>query len=529
MSVTESHILSNQTGLTVAEELSPKVLPLNPVWRELEPNTEDMGASYSQVARSPINSSRQRRKGAVTDLDSQASLQVDLTTDPVVRDLLQGYVFADIENKGVSENVLGSTQRQHAIDSSTDVVTASGDTPSLSDDFSQGDLVLVSGSFSEANNGLFKVDSGATATTLSLIAADGTDGSVNTVDELATSEITLVKVGAQGGSGAIEVSATGGFPQLTSLSFDFTTLGLVPGEWIYVGGDELSTKFATAANNGFARVRSVTSNVITVDKTSDTWVTDNGATKLISLFIGRRLRNRTGSAIKRRSYQFERSLGAPNSASPGQVQYEYVTGAAPSIAKIDLSTADKVMVDLEYIGLGYETLDAATGKKSGTRPTLESGDAYNASNHVKRTSLRLASGQNPNNTDEFTYAADLEFSINNNVSPLKAIGTLGGFDTNAGELTVDASLTAFFADIVVMSRIANNDDMTLDTILVQENKGVAIDLPLVTLGSDNPQISANEAVTLPLTITAVSGNAISSTLDHTIMFNFFDYLPTAAG
>lgn len=529
MAVTESHILSNKTGVTVAEESSPKTLPGTPVWRELEPNSEDMGANFAQVARSPINSSRQRRKGAITDLEASVSVQVDLTDDKIVRDLLQGFVFANLENKAVSENAIGVEDRTHAITDSTNLVTAAGDSPDLDADFAEHDLVAIAGSANAANNGLFKVTSGATDTTLTLLTADGADGDPSLVDENATANISVVKVGAQGTAGDIEVSVGSGFPTLISSSFDFTTLGLEPGEWIFVGGDETATKFATAANNGYARVRSVAANVITVDKTSDTWVTDNGSGKLISIFIGRRLRNRLGSNIVQKYYQFERSLGAPDSAQPAQVQYEYVTGAAPNQASIDLSSNDKIMVDLEYVALGHETQDAATGKKAGTRPILESGEAYNTSSHIQRTALRLASGTNSNNTDEFTYGSDLSLTINNNVSPLKALGTLGGFATNAGELTVDASLTAFFADIVVMDRIRNNASMTLDVILFQNNAGVAIDLPLVTLGSDNPQVSANEPVTLPLNITAVSGNAVDSTLDHTIMFNFFDYLPDAAG
>lgn len=90
---------SNIVGLRIAQEECLKQLPQavgDIVWNPLEPNGyQDFGVQTSMVARNPINPSRQRQKGIVTDLEASVGFGLDFVYAEQKR-LLPGMMFAEI-------------------------------------------------------------------------------------------------------------------------------------------------------------------------------------------------------------------------------------------------------------------------------------------------------------------------------------------------------------------------------------------------------------------------------------------------
>lgn len=514
---------SNITGLRYAEELSLGALdptPANQTWVEMEPNTySDFGGNVTTVARNPINPSRQRKKGVATNVEATAGFDTDITQTNL-QDLLQGFFYADLRPKA---EFTGSI----TVDGTTDEAY---DATGIHTGFFVGDLIFASGFTNSENNGLKVVDAVSTGTL---------EVTADLVTEGPTAGASVVCVGFQFGSGEVEITNSGtAFPYLerTSGTKDLTQLGLLPGEWVFIGGDAVANQFANAANNGFARVRSVSATRITFDKTSATMVTDNGAGKTIRIFKGRVIKNEVGTLIKRRSYTLERTLGYSDDADPTLEQAEYVRGAVPNEFTLNAESADKITADLGFVGLRPQTIDenvsganSLLSKISGVvRQNVVESDAFNTSSDFTRIRLSTVSAVNALPAALFTYAEDLTLAINNNNSPNLALGVFGAFEITAGTFEVGGDITAYFGDVASIEAVQNNADVTLDIIAVKSNAGIAIDVPLITLGGGRANVEQDQPVKIPLESAAASGAKIDPSLNHTLMMVFFDYLPTLA-
>lgn len=519
---------SNITGLTIAEESSMGVLPGTPVWEQFEPNTySDFGGEITTVARNPINPSRQRKKGVTTDLDASGGFNTDLTQTNL-QGLLQGLFFADLREKGDLKNPIGITTLTISATATGSVFTRVGGSTDLTTLFNVGDTVFVSGFVDDANNGFFRADAVA-ATTLDVTLADGAQTAATLVDEAATSDASIIKIGFESDvAGDIDVDLTGTLPQYTSTTFDFTTLGLVPGEWIFVGGDVADTQFSSAVNNGFKRIRAISATALEVDKSDSTMVTEASTTENIQMFIGRALKNELSDDIVRRTYQMERELGAPDDALPLEVQSEYLVGSVLNEGVFNYEQADKINVDLSFIAIDNEQRTGATGQKTGTRPTLVDSDAFNTSSDFSRINLAIVSDSDAAPDPLFAFAQSITITFNNNASPNKAIGTLGAFDVTAGTFQVSGSLTAYFANVTAVQAVRNNSDVTIDYAVVKDNAGFVMDLPLISLGDGRLNVEQDQPITLPLSMDAATAAKIDETMDYTAMMNFYDYLPDLA-
>jgi len=509
-----SKIDSNVTGLRIAEEESLKTLPVTPVWIPYEPNSyADFGGQVSTIAREPIAADRQRKKGVITDLDASGGFNNDLTQTNM-QELLQGFFFADLRRKG--EQVVTAVDVDGGNPDEYEVADTTG--------FIVNHLIKGKNFTNAANNAVNKVT--AIVSNTSVEVATG----LLTAEASPPSDAEIVAVGYEFASGTLDVSVAGTFPRLVRASgaVDFTTLGLIPGEWIFVGDDGAGQDFVTAANNGFKRVRSVAASYIELDKSASDMQAETGTGLTVRIFFGRVLKNETGTNIVRRTYQLERELGVPDTDNPTDTQAEYLVGAVPNEAVFNINTADKITVDLSFVACDHETVDAATGVKSGTRPDVEESDAFNTSSDFSRIKLSVVSDDDEAPSSLFAFVTDMTITINNNVSPNKAIGTLGAFDITAGMFMVSGEMTAYFADVAAIAAVRANSSVTLDMAIVKNNSGMCFDLPLIVLSDARANIEKDQPIKLPITSDAASGAGVLSTMNHTMLISFFDYLPDAA-
>lgn len=576
---------SNAVGLRYAREASIGVLPASPIWKPLEPNSfADFGGELTLLARDFIEPSRQRRKGVITDLNAAGGFNTDLTQENM-QEVLESFFFAALRkkldvvaptitaagddfalNSGVKSAVVAAGGTGYVVG---DILTLVGGTSSVvatvtvtgvtggivdsvsplvagvytavpvdpvatsggtgtsctltvtwdSETYVVNDLLFAKNFDDDANNGLHLVTGVPTESLVAVTTA---------LVDASTQTGTVSHVGFQFATGDVDIDVTGTYPKIVAAAKDLEDLGLIVGEYVFLGGDLTAEKFANTENNGFKRVRSISTTEIEFDKSESTMVAETGTGLTVRIFFGRVLKNETGDLIVRNTLQLERTLGAPDDALPASLQSEYMLGGVASELTLNVGAADKVHLDIGFLGLSMEQRTGTTGVKSGARPALTEADAFNTSSDFSRIKMSQVVSGDEAPTALFAFLEEWTITLNNNIVPNKAVGTLGAFEMTTGTFQVGGSLTAYFADIAAVTAVNANADITLDFTLVKSNAGITFDLPLIALGDGRPAVTKNEPIKLPLTSEAATGAKIDSALNHTMLMVFWDYLPTLA-
>lgn len=504
---------SNITGLAYAEEECLKQLPgvdgADAVWYGLEPNSySDFGGDLSSVARAPIDPSRQRKKGAIVDLDASGGFNVDYTKSNITR-LLQGFFFASARELPSTTPLAGPEIAVSSVTSGTKTYGL----PSGGAAFVTGHIIFASGFANAANNGIKTVVSSTASTVV--------------VNEALTDEATppatakFEVVGFELALSDINMAVVGNVVSMISSTTNFTTLtGLIVGMWVFIGGDAATNQFAN--NVGFARIGSISQNAIVFDDVTFAAQNETGTAKKIRIFAGLVLRNeKDPSLIVRRSYNIERQLGL----GAVDTQAEYLEGAVANEFTLNVPSADKLSVDLSFIACDntYRSGDVDDEIKAGTRIDAPGEDAYNTSSDIYRIKMSVIDPASSNPAALFGYVSEGSITINNNVSPNKAVGVLGAFDTSAGNFEVGGSLTAYFTTVAAVKAVRANADVGLSIISSAKNAGFIFDIPLLGLGGGRLNVEKDAPITLPLEPAGAENSS-----GYTMLHEVFAYLPDLA-
>ena len=272
----------------------------------------------------------------------------------------------------------------------------------------------------------------------------------------------------------------------------------------------------------YARIKSFAAKKNEIDNTNFTPATEAGTGKTIHLFVGTVVKNeKTPSLIKRRSYNIERQLGS----GPTSTQAEYLEGAVANEFTLNIPQADKLNADLTFIACDNTHKSGEVGDeiKSGTRVSAAGEDAFNTSSDIYRIKMAVIDPTASNPAALFGYVSEANVSINNNVSPNKAVGILGAFDTTAGNFEVGGSITAYFTTVSAVRAVRQNADVGLSVIGASKNAGFVFDIPLLGLGGGRLAVEKDAPITVPL-----EPAGAENPNGYTMLYEAFSYLPNVA-
>lgn len=496
---------TNNFSLAYAVESAvPGVLPGSPLWKQLEPNNiPAYGSTMTSSARAPISKRRQRRKGKLVDQSSAVEVEMDFCLDPF-EDFMSAFVVAAWQGPA-PQKVLSCDTNSYA--------TADNNIT-----YAVNSWVFVRGMRTAGNNGLKLVN--GTPSDTDLPVAD-----TLTAEASPPANATVERAGVRGAAGDLEIDANG---NLISTVLDFTTLGLQPGQTIWIGGEAVANQFFSQANSdenyGYFRIASIAAHLITFDQWDRVLVEDDGTStgaggtaRSIDLFFGRFLRNVDvdDANYLETTLQFEGAFD--NLMAGGATGYEYAIGNYPNEATLTLPETEKCTMSFAFVGI--DTQKVTTTRKTGAAAALIPlrTDSFSTSTDIARLRLK--------NTDDeglTTCFKTLTVTLQNNVEPEKCLGTLGSPFINLGNFFVNLEATLLFTNAAVIDAIKDNETCSLAFALDNDDGAVFIDFPAMTLGGGGREFPANKSISISLT-GEVFGDP---TYQASMMVSSFPFVPT---
>lgn len=325
-----------------------------------------------------------------------------------------------------------------------------------------------------------------------------------------------------GTAGDIKFAVANGIYSLTATTADFATLGLVQGEWIFVGSDVATERFDTAGTF-YARVSKIEAKKLTFDNgTFKAGLSaDAGTSKSIKIFMGQVLKNEaTSDLITRKSYAFERTLG--QDLTTNQKQAEYITGAVMGEFSLEAKQGEMLKADVKFTATNNEYLTGTLLSDGKLTPTLgERG--INTTSDIRAIHLSLTDDTRSTSTPLFAYVTETSIEVNNNLSENKALGTFGAIDVSAGNFEVSGKTTAYFTTVQAVNAVRQNADVGLFAIFATKLKGFIFDIPLVGLSGGTLNVEKDNPITLEL-----EASGAENKFGYTMMYVNFPVLPKVA-
>jgi hypothetical protein len=164
------------------------------------------------------------------------------------------------------------------------------------------------------------------------------------------------------------------------------------------------------------------------------------------------------------SYSFRRKITVPN----GSDAYFYYRGCQISSAEFSFQTSSILTDTLGVVGFTEEpTATAVAGETETAIP------AYSIMNAVTSVTTLDITG-----LPAGTEVESIDVSIDNNVTPAKAIGTLGAVDLAQFTMDVTGNINVYFEDNTIFQNFQNSQSFSISIVLTDTaGNTIEIDLP----------------------------------------------------
>jgi hypothetical protein len=497
---------SNLTALRVAKEPSFGVAPTNPIYKEVRRTSDAISFTPTNEVSAEIESSRQVTDLINTGRDAGGDTAMEMSIENM-DSFLEG-LFCNTWNRtpevanGARWEYGATATRITAIAATSITLAAtsvlSGSiTNATGAAFVSGHLVRLSGV--AAGNGLYKA-SASTATSIT-IAGGPTDAA-----PAATARVKVV--GFEGAAGDIAATITGG-SALTSTALNFTTLGLMVGQWVKISNEGGAFSFTTPALNGYARISAIAASRLSFDITQGIFAADTGTGKTIRVYFGDTIRNGVTPFSYRLEKQYTLAAGT---------RYSYGSGQMPSSLALTAETRGVITASLSWMGSDLSQ-PSATRDAGAVTEGISTNSVLDASNSVPMIMEAGAPLTAPN------YVSGFAFTLDNGLRARNSIGSPAAIGMGLGRANLTGTLTTYFGDETLLAKLRNGvaSGATIAFRDAANACGEIWDIPRLKYTSGFPEVPGIDAdLTTPLGFQALRD--LANGRDYTVLLSRFDYL-----
>ncbi len=439
----------------------------------------DWESKNTYVERDPLSTYAAREKGDLVGRTVEPKLTHDLVKDWIELHADAIFRCAAKHNGGTGVRLFRPTA---AVDGA-----ASNDsfTVAASGAIADGILFRTRGFANDANNGTFVA--AGTSTSTSIKVATGT----LVAEASPPANVTLEICGVQGAEDDYEIDASG---DLICTSGDFTTMGLVAGQELLIGGSATATQFATIAGQGRATIVLVAAKKITLADQTWTPTADDGADKTIRLGFGSYYRN---VPIDHADYLEPSLHGEKEEIGPGTANaaiYTEALGLGVKTFEIDSPLESKIVTTVSYVGKNIPdpvlTADRITGPSTAFAPLAIA--LIDTASDTKEVRLMDATGNLVAEINSY------KLTFENNVKARKVQGSIGAVDLLYGKFEPGLTVEAYFTDWEQAKALNDDRDLRFNAYHENGQVGLCWRMPYTALRGGARSYPANDAVMISL-------------------------------